>query len=67
MNQYTPIYHEACRHLINYGGHGGDTVKGRQLIAKALRVIRNRHGNERALWERRHMLFISGMFPIKKV
>ena len=65
MNYYPAIYHRAVAHLVAFGGHGGDTAKGRKLCADALRVMRNRHGTETAMRERRHMLYISGQFPVK--
>ena len=63
--QYSPSYHKAIHHLVVHGGHGGDTQHGRDLIARALHALRAKHGAERARQERRHMLFISGMFPLK--
>ncbi len=65
--KYPLVYHKAITHLVAHGGHGGDTAKGRLLCAQALRAIRNKYGRERAKRERYHMLFISGMFPIKKM
>lgn len=64
--QYFPSYHAAVNHLIAYGGHGGNTTHGRNLIARALRDLRANFGRARAVSERRHMLFISGQFPVKK-
>ena len=64
--QYTPAYHAACNHLVAFGGHGGDRAKGRALIARALRDLRKQYGRERAARERRHLLFISGQFPVKR-
>ncbi len=63
--QYFPSYHAAVNHLIAHGGHGGNTTHGRNLIARALRDLRVGFGRERAQRERRHMLFISGQFPVK--
>lgn len=63
---YPPVYHKAINHLVAFGGHGGDTNAGRKLIAQALRALRDQYGRERASNERRHMLFISGQFPIKR-
>jgi hypothetical protein len=62
---YGPSYHAAVNHLVQFGGHGGDTARGRRLIARALRDLRRTRGRESAQHERRHMLFISGMFPVK--
>tara|TARA_Y100000310_G_scaffold297836_1_gene331199 strand:+ start:2226 stop:2420 length:195 start_codon:yes stop_codon:yes gene_type:complete len=63
--QYPPVYHAACNHLVTFGAHGGDTAKGRKLIARALKVLRKSHGREFAREARYGMLFISGMFPVK--
>ena len=38
--EYTRAYHAACTHLVNFGAHGGDTDKGRKLIARALLELR---------------------------
>jgi len=62
---YPRVYHDAINHLIAFGGHGGDRLAGRKLIARALRYMRNHYGRERAQRERYHMLFISGQFPVK--
>ena len=62
---YPRIYHMACSHQVAFGGHGGDTARGRQLVAGALRCMRTRFGRERTQFERRSMLYISGQFPIK--
>ncbi len=66
--EYPRSYHAACTHLIQFGGHGGDRARrraARLTIATALRALRRQIGHERARWHRRHLLFISGMFPIK--
>jgi hypothetical protein len=63
---YPEVYHRACNHLVAFGAHGGDTNKGRMLIARALMALRARHGRQSAQHHRRHMLFISGMFPVKR-
>ena len=62
---YPKCYHDAIRHLVYFGGHGGDTKRGRALCAKALLAVRSKHGTDRAIIERKHMLFISGQFPVK--
>jgi len=62
---YPQIYHEACHHLIAYGGHGGNRLQGRKIIAQALRALRAKFGRERAQAERRGLLFIAGHFPLK--
>ena len=62
---YPLVYHKAIAHLVAFGGHGGDPVRGRRLIAQALKALRAKYGRERAASERRHMLFISGQFPVK--
>lgn len=62
---YPAVYHAACAHLVAFGAHNGDTRKGRRLIANALRCVKERYGSEFARHERNHMIFISGMFPIK--
>ena len=62
---YPASYHRAVNHLIAHGGHGGNTANGRAKIALALRDLRRIFGRERAQRERRHMLFISGQFPVK--
>lgn len=66
VSGYPPVYHAACAHLVAFGAHGGDTRKGRALIAAALRALRARD-RVKAQHERRHLLFISGMFPIKNL
>ncbi len=66
MSYYPQAYHRACQHLVSFGAHGGDTDKGRALIAAALRALRYVHGHEKARYERLHLLFISGMFPVKR-
>jgi hypothetical protein len=63
---YPPAYHAACAHLVAFGGHGGDRLKGRRTIAAALRALRHKYGREFAARERRHLLFISGQFPVKR-
>jgi hypothetical protein len=65
MDYYPPSYHAACNHLVAFGGHGGDRAKGRMLVALALRDLRAHLGRERAAYERRSMLYISGQFPVK--
>ena len=62
---YTKTYQAACTHLVQFGAHGGDTQKGRDLIAKALKELR-RIDRKRAIYNRKHMLYISGMFPVKR-
>ena len=62
---YPPVYHRAVNHLVSFGGHGGNRLAGRQMIAGALRALRAKYGREMAQHERRHMLFISGQFPVK--
>ena len=62
---YPKSYHDAIRHLVSFGGHGGDTKHGRMLCARALLAVRSKCGTDRAIIERRHMLFISGQFPVK--
>ncbi len=63
---YPKAYHVACTHLVSFGAHGGDTTRGRRLVAVALRALRDRD-RITARRERRHMLFISGMFPVKEI
>jgi len=63
---YSRKYHAAINHLIAFGGHGGDTQKGRNLIARVLCELRSIYGRKRAIRERDHMLFISGQFPVKR-
>lgn len=68
MNQYTKAYHDACSFLVGFGAHGGTAEQrrwARSRIAQALVDLRRAHGRERAQSERRHMLFITGMFPVK--
>lgn len=64
-NTYPRVYHLAINHLITFGGHGGDTKKGRDLCAHALKAMRRDFGSERARRELMHMIFISGQFPVK--
>jgi hypothetical protein len=63
-NRYPKSYHAAVNHLVAHGGHGGDCKRGRLLVAQALRDLR-KIDRAWAQWERRHMLFISGQFPVK--
>ena len=62
---YPKSYHRAINHLVQFGGHGGNTRAGRMLVAVALRDLRRDFGRVRAMDERRHMLFISGQFPVR--
>lgn len=62
---YPQSYHDACNHLVAFDGHGGNTKAGRVKCARALWELRKRFGRERAAWERRHMLYITGQFPVK--
>jgi hypothetical protein len=61
---YPEAYHKAISHLVSFGGHGGNRAKGRLLVARALRALRAQ-SHERARYERGHMLYISGQFPVK--
>ncbi len=61
---YPPVYHKAVNRLIQQGRHGGNTASARNLIAWSLRYFRLAD-RKRAQWERRHMLFIAGGFPVK--
>jgi hypothetical protein len=65
MTPYPKSYHAACNHLVAFGGHGGNRLAGRRLIARALWDLRHAFGRARARRERMHMLFISGQFPVK--
>jgi hypothetical protein len=65
MYRFSKEYHEAIAHLVSFGGHGGDTRRGRKLVAKALRVVRKTDGPAESRSVRLHMLFISGQFPVK--
>lgn len=62
--KYPAVYHKACNHLVAFGGHGGDTMAGRALVAAALRALRAAD-KAWAARERRHLLFIAGHFPVK--
>ena len=62
---YPQSYHAAMHHLIEYGAWNGNTQRGRDLCAQALRDIRRAMGWKRAIWERGHMRWIAGMFPVK--
>jgi hypothetical protein len=64
MRTYPAEYHAAVNHLVAFGGHGGNTRLGRRLVARALRALRA-IDRVRAQAERRHMLYISGQFPVK--
>ncbi len=68
LNQpyYLNSYHIACNYLVHQGAHGRNRQAGRNMIAHALRELRRQHGHKQAHHERRHMLFISGMFPEKE-
>ena len=61
---YPKVYHAACNHLVHYGGRNR-TAEGRKLVAQALRALRAAFGRAVAQRERRHLLFISGHFPVK--
>ncbi len=61
---YPNSYHFACKHLVAFGGHNGNTKDGRHFIACALRDMR-KISREQAQFARKSMLFISGMFPVK--
>ena len=66
--KYPAYYHAAINHLVAFGGHGGGDYKramARRNIAKSLMWARRTFGKDRAQWERGHMLFISGQFPLK--
>jgi hypothetical protein len=66
MREYPKVYHKACNYLVRFGAHGPNKAYGRHLIAQALVAIRHKFGHETARFERRCMLFISGMFPEKE-
>ncbi len=59
------VYYQATNHLRVRGRHDGDTLWGRKLIARSLRIFRL-ESRKRAQWERQHMLSITGGFPVKK-
>ena len=61
---YPTVYHQAVNHLISHSRYGGDTLWGRKLIARSLRLFRL-DSRKRAQWERQHMLSIAGGFPVK--
>ena len=66
--QYRESYHAACKYLVAFGGyHGSNRARayGRKVIAEALCELRRDVGRKRAASERRHLLFISGQFPVK--
>ena len=58
------VYYQAVDHLRSQGRHGGDTLWGRKLIARSLRLFRL-DNRKRAQWERQHMISIAGGFPVK--
>lgn len=62
---YPISYHQACAHLVAFGGHNYPT-RGRKIIARALWDLRRRFGRQYARDTWRGMLFIAGHFPIKK-
>jgi hypothetical protein len=62
--RYPAVYHAACAHLVAFGGHGGDTSRGRALCAAALRALRA-IDRDMAQRERRTLYYISGQLPIK--
>lgn len=63
MKTATKARNAACAHLVAFGGWDY-TEAGRAKVAAALRAMR-RVSREWAQTERRHMLFISGQFPVK--
>ena len=63
--RYPDVYHKAVAHLVHFGAHNGDTNHGRKLIAQALWALRHINRLE-AIMERNHLLYISGMFPVKR-
>jgi hypothetical protein len=65
MTTYPVSYHKAIYHLVAFGSYEGDTKNGRHLIARALVDLRHTQGRKQAMWERWHMLYISGQFPVK--
>jgi hypothetical protein len=61
---YPEAYHKAANHLVAFGGCGGDTRKGRMLVAKALRALRE-VDPALARFERKGLRYISGHFPMR--
>ena len=61
---YVKSYHQAVNHLIRQGACEHD-IKGRKLIAKALKDLRKLQGRQNARKEYYHMLQICGGFPTK--
>jgi len=61
---YPNSYHFACKHLVAFGAHNGNTKDGRLFIYHALKDMR-KINRKQAIQARKHMLFISGMFPVK--
>lgn len=64
--KFPEVFHMASYHLVAFGAHGGDTKRGRHLIARALIELRRKFGRDSAKYWRKNLLFISGMFPIKQ-
>lgn len=63
---YPQSYHAATAYLVHFGAHADSSQNGRNLIAIALRDLRRAFGHDMARFERMSMLYISGMFPIKR-
>lgn len=61
---YPSSYHAAVNRLIRYGAWYYPRTT-RTMIARALRDLRQTHGNAFARRERHHMAFICGCFPPK--
>jgi len=64
MLTYPPAYEAACRHLVAFGSHSGDTKKGRSLCATALRELRT-ISRDIARTNRKTLYYISGQLPVK--
>jgi hypothetical protein len=62
---YPPIYHRACRLLIEHGAYPPDPAAVRRVIAQALWAVRAKYGTRFARTEARHLASVVGHFPLK--
>ncbi len=62
--RYPASYHRALNHLVLHGGWDRCST-GRRLIGLALRVLRLKYPQQRAQFERGHMVSICGQWPEK--
>ena len=61
---YPQSYHTAVHHLVAFGAWRF-RLRGRAALTQCFVDLRRAFGHRRACAERRHLLYISGMFPPK--